>query len=243
MLRAVVLWLHLSRYIAQLVRRDHLHTAVRDHLHTAVALHRAVQEKHWAVVDSLVEQGTHIDARDVEGLTPMHHAAGDGVLETIEELVKRGHPIDATSTVTNYGGMRPLTLAAEQGQHAAARRLLELGADVDGRSNGGGTPLMAAAELGDTLMIHLLTAAGASVDAKSLGGRTPQQWAEAKGQSEAVELLKRLSSASGVERLSIDADGETDASLTERQGLSSECRSGSSDEVDEQSTEALCESR
>ncbi len=87
--------------------------------------------------------------------------------------------------------------AAAAGAPAAARTLIELGAEVDGRTSFGGpdhgravTPLHLAAQSGQSVVAELLLAAGADptiVDGHGYG--TPAGWAEHGGHSELAARL------------------------------------------------------
>ena len=72
----------------------------------------------------------------------------------------------------NYAGGRPLRKSVDNGQAAAARLLLEYGADVNASISSGWTPLHTAAFRGHHEILGLLLAAGADVHVMSLG-QTP----------------------------------------------------------------------
>ncbi|MGY8815342.1 MAG: ankyrin repeat domain-containing protein [Gammaproteobacteria bacterium] len=72
----------------------------------------------------------------------------------------------------------------------AAKRLLELGANVNETTATGWTPLHAAAYIGANSLVEFLVDKGASLDAQNGCGRTPLSLAEAEN---SVGLIKRIS--------------------------------------------------
>ncbi len=65
------------------------------------ALHSACASGHAAIVEILVDAGASLDARDVEGMTPLHQAAWHDRLEVVRLLIARGAPVAARNV---YGG-------------------------------------------------------------------------------------------------------------------------------------------
>jgi len=64
-------------------------------------------------------------------------------------------------------GIRPLTLAAESGDHGEmVKLLLEKGAGVNERSSDGNTPLLHAARKGRAGIVRILAGKGADINAK-----------------------------------------------------------------------------
>ncbi len=84
-----------------------------------------------------------------------------------------------------------LIKAAEKGDTAAVKALLDRGADVNAKDENGGTALMEAALLGNNATVQALLEAGADVNAKNKYGRTALMMAAAEGYTEIVELLKK----------------------------------------------------
>ncbi|KAF2174539.1 ankyrin, partial [Zopfia rhizophila CBS 207.26] len=69
-------------------------------------------------------------------------------------------------------GRTPLLRAAKNGHEAVVRLLVELGADVNARSNDGWMALRWAAENGHEAVVRLLLERGAGVNVKSNNGWT-----------------------------------------------------------------------
>jgi hypothetical protein len=120
------------------------------------------------------------------------HAAATGDLATIERLVAEGAKINELAPLslatrpgsspaqTLLGGslvfpVSPLMGAVAHKQIAAVRRLIELGADVNGRHPIVGTALHAAAIGSDPALIKLICEAGGDVNALNLQRQTPLQ--------------------------------------------------------------------
>jgi ankyrin repeat protein len=86
-------------------------------------------------------------------------------------------------------GRTPLSWAAEMGNKALVKLLLEKGAQLDAKGINGQTPLSWAAEKGHEALVKLLLEEGAELEAKSSNGQTPLSWAVANGHEAVVKLL------------------------------------------------------
>ena len=75
------------------------------------------------------------------------------------------------------GGSTPLHWAASYSQDAAAKALIEAGADVGATTDQGSTPLHWAANKNAEGVARLLVAKGADVNARTSKGYTPLHWA------------------------------------------------------------------
>lgn len=115
------------------------------------ALHVAVRADSAEVVSTLLERGADPRRRSRDGMDAVAHAADSGAVRVIDVFADLGLDLDAPSGVTSGGhghprdsGSTPLGLAVRAGQVGAVERLLQRGADVDGRSSSGTTPLLQA---------------------------------------------------------------------------------------------------
>lgn len=99
----------------------------------------------------------------------------------------------------------PLVDAAHDGDHAAAMRLIESGADVNATSPDGTTALHWAIHTGDRELAARLIAAGADATAANYYGATPLAEAAIEGDAEIIGLL--LDAGAEVDEL--NADGQT----------------------------------
>src|SRR6185369_17115793 len=113
-------------------------------------------------VRALVQQGADVNARGVDGTSPLHHAVSSDHLDVADLLLKAGA---AVSAADRYG-VTPLSLAALNGNASMIRRLLDAGADPNAADPTGETALMTAAKTGIPGAMRVLIDAGARVDAR-----------------------------------------------------------------------------
>lgn len=148
---------------------------------------RKASALHWAVSDPakvklLLMKGAGVDAKTVDGRTPLHAAAllpaGAPVVRLLLEV---GADVDAR-TIT---GETPLFGAAAAALENA-RLLLDTGATPKAVSQTGATPLMVARS---SEVVALLVAHGADVKARSKRGETALAGAASRGDLAAVKLL------------------------------------------------------
>jgi ankyrin repeat protein len=146
-------------------------TAIRGHNSTAVTA-------------ALKANPELLNAKDQAGSTPLHHAAGFGSLEILQQLLAKG----ADPQAKNRRKSTPLHWAIHD--LAKVRVLIAKGADVNAQQAEGRSPLFLAAMLGDGLATvrHLLQS-GAAADSKTVNGQTPLHAAAARGHAEVVRLL------------------------------------------------------
>jgi ankyrin repeat protein len=114
------------------------------------------------VVRALVQQGADVNARGVDGTSPLHHAVSSDHLDVADLLLKAG----ANVTAADRYGVTPLSLAALNGNASMIRRLLDAGADPNAADPAGETALMTAAQTGIPDAMRVLVDAGAHVDAR-----------------------------------------------------------------------------
>ena len=105
--------------------------------------------------------------------------------DQVREWHKNGGELGAVGEGVTF----PLNEAASQANIAAVKTLLELGADVNSKTNSGWTPLHAAAWYGNAEVISVLISAGADVNAKDNDGDTPLHGAAASGKAEVIPVL------------------------------------------------------
>jgi ankyrin repeat protein len=138
-------------------------------------LARAAQQGDAASVESLVARGEDVNARDAEGHTPLSYAARADDAKVINALLDAG--ADPNARDCNGFGWTPLINALHKYNDAAARRLVERGADVNARAGdcaatkieNGVTPLMFAAKFDNPEMVKFLLEHGADARAKHDG--------------------------------------------------------------------------
>ena len=207
---------------------------------------RAATALHWAVADDakvklLLLNGAAVDARTVEGRTPLYAAATipSGV-PAVRHLLEAGADVSAATLVgatplfpavnssvemtrllldkgadvnrKTLSGVTPIMFTRDA---ATVRLLVERGADVRARSKVGETALMDAAARGDLAAAKLLVERGADVNAVDHRGYTPLIFA-AHFDGDAVELVRFLLSRGA--DIHAKAEGETALSLAARRG-------------------------
>ena len=181
---------------------------------SASALYMAVHERHWDVVELLLEHGGDVANDYVEGETsgcrseisrsPLYYATMWNDTDSLKFLLRDG---------TKYG--RPgwklenaLGLAAESDKHESMRLLINAGADLnaiecDVRSNEGSGPrggcaLQKAAWYKSTESVRVLLDAGADANVRGGYYHTALQAAASRGYSEETKLLLEAGADSGL---------------------------------------------
>lgn len=161
-------------------------------------LHLAAVRANKAMVKLLLANAANVNARGIDGLTPLHGVAGlqgaQFILlawidykEVVELLLANGANVNAKD---NYS-RTPLHHAAINSPFIA-ELLLANGANVSAREDIEGlTPLLASAAAGTTGVAKLLLAKGADVNARDKEGWTPLRWAVNKNHTDMAELLSQ----------------------------------------------------
>ena len=160
-----------------------------------------------ALIDLLVDHGASVEPHGSGNwMSPLQTALIFGFTEAARALVRRGAKVDLASAAglgslesvrgaTGEERERAFALAAQLGQTAAVRLLLDAGVDPD-RFNPAGmhahaTALHHAALYGHLDVVRLLVERGARLDIHDrLWHATPLGWAEHGGQREAAEILR-----------------------------------------------------
>lgn len=108
-----------------------------------------------------------LDARDGDGLTPLHRAALGGHVEIAEYLLDSGADISAVDAQNRT----PLHHAAFEGHAACVELLIDRGSEVTAREFRGRTPLFLATNWGHNLeAVETLIAAGSDVNDRTERG-------------------------------------------------------------------------
>ena len=124
------------------------------------------------VIQLLLDAGATTYAKNEDGLTPLHLAAGHyWDSEIVDTLLLAGAFVDARAE----NDATPLHFAAAfNGNPEVTRLLLDAGADANAQDTGGLTPLHLASRFrGYATVAQLLLDAGADVNAKDREGKTP----------------------------------------------------------------------
>lgn len=132
--------------------------------------------------------GEHKDWKDtdINGLTPLHAAAGYCTREEIiDEIIDNGMDINVHDSI--YGS--PLHIAILCENHVASNRLIERGADLRARNRKGQEPIHVAAETGDLDVFQFLLDSSIPHDTVTRKGETALHFAASKGHVDIVDCL------------------------------------------------------
>jgi ankyrin repeat protein len=132
-----------------------------------------------------------VNAKDRYGHTPLINASREGQKDFVQDLLRRGADITASSEK----GKTPLHYAAANGHTDIVRMLVERGAEVDARDRDGHTPLMLAAIYGCNQTVQALLDGGANPSLKTMTGNTAVMYAENNEHPLASALLKKAERA------------------------------------------------
>ena len=149
----------------------------------STALHHAAGYGPLDNLQSLIDKGADVNAKNRRGSTPLHWAIHDEAKARL--LLAKGANVNARQAQ----GRTPLFLAAMLGDGVPTLRLLlSKGADPNLAAVNGQTPLMMAAR-GAVEATQLLIEKGADVNAKDGAGETALMAACTSGNARAVQLL------------------------------------------------------
>jgi ankyrin repeat protein len=138
------------------------------------ALMVAVRENHEAAVQILLEAGASPNTQTRKGPTPAFVPPCKGTGCGSEGVgINRGGLPDRGRRAEIKGGMTPLLYAARDGNVAAARRLIEAGADLELGDANSIRPLLMSLLNNNLDVARLLMSNGANVNADDFWGRTP----------------------------------------------------------------------
>src|SRR6516164_4570346 len=161
------------------VRRDQ-----REARPIAAELVTAIRNGDVRVVRQLLDNGADVNARDVEGNTPLILAAFYASPECLEILFEKGADVNSA----NKAGATPLIRAATD--YEKTRLLVAAGANIQVRTALGSTPLLLAARrAGNSRTVKLLLQRGANATERNEAGVGPVLSAAASGDVETVRLL------------------------------------------------------
>ncbi|XP_049649172.1 B-cell lymphoma 3 protein [Accipiter gentilis] len=128
--------------------------------------------------------GPDLQARNYEGLTPLHVAVSSGARENVLLLLEHGADVDA---VDIKSGRSPLLHAVESNSLEMAELLIQRGASVNAQSYAGCTALHAAAGRGLLGVLRLLLRSGADCALKNYHNDTPLAVASSR---QVIDILR-----------------------------------------------------
>ncbi|HXB74897.1 MAG TPA: ankyrin repeat domain-containing protein [Candidatus Acidoferrales bacterium] len=138
-----------------------------------------------AKVRLLLDHGANINARTIDGRTPVYQAASmANAVGVLRLLLDKGADPNAQTLV----GTTPLMVAA-RANIEAMRLLIDRKADVNARNGAGGTALMAAAQTGRPQALRLLLEKGADPNVRTKRNESALADAATAGNEETVKLL------------------------------------------------------
>lgn len=153
----------------------------------------SVQPEHgeWMkVMRLLIGRGASVEARDARNKTPLHCAAGSGVVSAVRLLLDHG----ADTEARDDNGATPLHIAVHRGHVEAMLLLLERGANTEARDGDGAAPLHTAVHCrvegsNKYVAAGILLDRGADIEARNGCGDTPLKCAAGASGSHMVDLL------------------------------------------------------
>ena len=162
-------------------------------------------------METLLDRGAAIEARNDGGWTALMFASGHGEVVVVETLVDYGAAIEAREDK----GATALMVASGRGQAVVVETLLDRGAAIEARSYGGWTALMMASGMGISpyvgqpaggsglpvpppltdsdsraAVVETLLDRGAAIDARDWEGNTALDIAYALGNQEVINALR-----------------------------------------------------
>lgn len=132
-------------------------------------LFNAVYVNKIELVKYLLSKRANISTPDVNGDTPLHAAASEGLKPVVEYLIQKG----ALIYTQNKKGETPLYKAVSMGELEVVTYLIAKGAGVDVKDKKGNTTLHRAAYKGHEEMVKFLIQSGAQRAAVNNNGQTP----------------------------------------------------------------------
>lgn len=137
------------------------------------------------VLNVLLANDVDVNAKDEDGLTPLHIASKRGDLAIVIALLDKRAYINAE----DKNGLTPLHLASQEGDLAIVRALLDKGAYIDARDNRGLSPLHLAVYNRHMNVVNELLAKNATINETDRNRKTPLHIASAAGDLDCVKAL------------------------------------------------------
>jgi ankyrin repeat protein len=146
---------------------------------------------HWGLHDQakarlLLSRGAAVNAKQVEGRTPLYIAASmDNAASLVKLLLESG----ASPSLGTANGMTPMMAAAVRGDVEVLKLLVDRNADVNTKNGAGETALMFAATNGSPASVGFLLDHGANATIRSKRSETALGNAATAGVEETVGML------------------------------------------------------
>jgi ankyrin repeat protein len=154
-------------------------------------LHKAVSQCELDVVRNLIRQGADVNARDLNGHTPLHLCSGPRYIPLAEILLEAGADKEAAYVDKNVDVGSPLFEAAASGNSEMVAFFLSKGADIEHKNALDRSPLDIAcySDRGDITTVKLLIEGGANLTAINFQGEPPLFSALRSGKVDIVQYL------------------------------------------------------
>ncbi|OQV05946.1 Ankyrin repeat-containing protein [Cladophialophora immunda] len=155
----------------------------------ALLLYTAAEGSAFAVRELLEQCKVDINSTDINGQTPLSHAAQSGRLEIVRYITESRDDVEIDSK--DIYGQTPLSHAAQRGCEAVVRYILRTRTDVeiDSKDIYGQTPLSHAAQSGCQEVVRRLVFWEADINSRDIDGQTPLSHAAETGCEEVVRFL------------------------------------------------------
>jgi ankyrin repeat protein len=151
----------------------------------------AAQQGHVSQVESFLEEGVNVDAKDPFFKTALMYASVQGNTDLILLLFRHGANVNEC-TNNGYTTDTALILTCEQNQIEAAEMLLQHGADVNFESRFNWTALHWACDLGNEDLVSLLLHYGANPSLQNNDGLAPLQLAILENQMNIIRVFQNF---------------------------------------------------
>jgi ankyrin repeat protein len=153
--------------------------------HRYRSLHAAAYFGNAASTRLLVDVNADLEARAMNGQTPLNKASHKGNLDCVQVLIES----KADVQTADDRGSTPAHGTAQFGHSECLRLLIDANADLDARDKFGYTPLFLASRKGTLDCVQVLIESKAGVRTASYEGRTPAHSTADNGHSECLKLL------------------------------------------------------
>lgn len=154
----------------------------------ATPLHGAAESGDVNTIQTLLNSGAYVDAKDEYDESPLFYAVRGGGIPAMETLIQ----YDADINFENDLGETPLFQAIYDADSSGVVWLIEAGATVNHQDDGGDTPLLRAAVEGDEAIVQALLLQGADPKIKNRKGETALDLARSEGRLEVIEILESI---------------------------------------------------
>lgn len=174
-----------SKQVQKLIRTGVLNLKEHNSAAGKMALFLAVERQHAEMVQTILDAGVDVDAKDNIGQTSLHRATRRENQLVMKVLLQHNATVDSKDDE----GRTAWSAHARTRNTAILSLLLEAGADPSTTTLQGISPLYTAAQEGDTETVRFLLNAGTDPSIQTQYDWAPLHWAAAGGHTDCVKLL------------------------------------------------------